>query len=103
MMWYLPPIVGSLFSWKSLFTNLRTRDDYTMLINIPPLRQIQPTFPTAASPSKTSLTLLLGFGPAGADSGMASNGSFDGILYALVVRMESVSISNSSLTKKRSK
>lgn len=24
----LPPIVGSLFSWKSLFTNRRTRDDY---------------------------------------------------------------------------
>lgn len=24
----LPPIVGSLFSWKSLLTNLRTSEDY---------------------------------------------------------------------------
>jgi hypothetical protein len=26
----LPPIVGSLFSWKSLFTNRRTSDDYSI-------------------------------------------------------------------------
>jgi hypothetical protein len=27
--WSLPPIVGSLFSWKSLFTNRRTSEDYS--------------------------------------------------------------------------
>jgi hypothetical protein len=43
---YVPPIVGSLFSWKSLLTKRITSDD----------------FPTAASPSSTSLTLLLGLG-----------------------------------------
>jgi hypothetical protein len=26
----LPPIVGSLFSWKSLFTNRRTNEDYSI-------------------------------------------------------------------------
>jgi hypothetical protein len=26
----LPPIVGSLFSWKSLFTNRRTNEDYSV-------------------------------------------------------------------------
>jgi hypothetical protein len=41
-----PPIVGSLFSWKSLLTKRITSED----------------LPTAASPRSTSLTLLLGFG-----------------------------------------
>ena len=40
--------MGSLFSWKSLFTKRITSDD----------------LPTAASPNRTSLTLLLGFGGA---------------------------------------
>ena len=25
---HIPPIVGSLFSWKSLFTNRRTKEDW---------------------------------------------------------------------------
>lgn len=45
-------MVGSLFSWKSLLTKRMTSDD----------------LPTAASPSSTSLTLLLGFGCADASA-----------------------------------
>lgn len=65
----LPPIVGSLFSWKSLLTNRKTRDDcehksimliYHRAIEID--RRGLATFPTAASPRSTSLTLLLGLG-----------------------------------------
>lgn len=48
----VPPMVGSLFSWKSLLTKRMTSDD----------------LPTAASPSSTSLTLLLGFGCADASA-----------------------------------
>lgn len=66
----IPPIVGSLFSWKSLFTNRRTRDDCVLSalgsISVP--RGLNVTFPTAASPNNTSLTLLLGFGTAAVES-----------------------------------
>ena len=58
-------MVGSLLGWKSLLTNLRTSEDYVDIrdhntsILLP---ACWPTFPTAASPSSTSFTLLLGFG-----------------------------------------
>lgn len=70
----VPPIVGSLFSWKSLLTNRNTSDDYFKTTNqhkfsLTPVthvkqqrRIVDGTFPTAASPRSTSLTLLLGFG-----------------------------------------
>jgi len=67
-------MVGSLFSWKSLLTNRRTRDDFQLVSNLVFTEKKVPidfsevrggwcrlTFPTAASPSSTSLTLLLGF------------------------------------------
>lgn len=66
---YSPPIVGSLFSWKSLLTNRNTREDLVrvsedILHHNESIKNIlvNDTFPTAASPSSTSLTLLLGFG-----------------------------------------
>lgn len=87
----VPPIVGSLFSWKSLLTKRRTSDDYiavTLISRCPnegyslgELRRDTPigniaslvhTFPTAASPSNTSLTLLLGLGAVPVDSDMFS-------------------------------
>ena len=73
-------MVGSLFSWKSLLTNRSTSDDYykqsaiAFMVSSPRLLRYHPevrarksaevvrTFPTAASPKSTSLTLLLGFG-----------------------------------------
>lgn len=82
----VPPMVGSLFSWKSLLTNRRTSDDcvpevacqshvrirksivkgYVLELRCASSpcvqREMSHTFPTAASPSKTSLTLLLGLG-----------------------------------------
>lgn len=63
----LPPIVGSLFSWKSSLTKRRTSDDYessqmVIIHNCVTSQMEEYTFPTAASPSSTSLTLLLGFG-----------------------------------------
>lgn len=92
----IPPMVGSLFSWKALFTNRRTREDYQlpMSVNVlafefrgnphspvPPIpsdslgmlchveREIlRRTFPTAASPNRTNLTLLLSFGAAFCES-----------------------------------
>ena len=60
---YVPPMVGSLFSWKSLLTKRMTREDwnwYQYMSNMVVL--VLRTFPTAASPSSTSLTLLLGLG-----------------------------------------
>ena len=59
-------MVGSLFSWKSLFTNRNTSDDYQMTLAPTEATgrssgwRFVLTFPTAASPSSTSLTLLLG-------------------------------------------
>lgn len=74
----LPPIVGSLFSWKSLLTNRRTREDCKQTDDLVSdlirgsVAERMHTFPTAASPSSTSLTLLLGLGAfAPADSDMA--------------------------------
>lgn len=63
----VPPIVGSLFSWKSLLTNRRTSEDYDGAVSVERImdgnaRRIGGTLPTAASPSRTSLTLLLGLG-----------------------------------------
>jgi hypothetical protein len=58
-------MVGSLFSWKSLFTNRKTSEDYAKVVSmlcIIFLRHSKSTFPTAASPRRTSLTLLLGLG-----------------------------------------
>lgn len=74
-------MVGSLFSWKSLLTKRMTSDDCTQGKR----RQHRHgqgygicswrTFPTAASPSRTSLTLLLGLGAAAApESAMAVDG-----------------------------
>ncbi len=73
-----PPMVGSLFSWKSLFTNRRTREDYRQVLasaatagaaRVSGIR----TFPTAASPSSTSLTLLLGLLAAPPESAMSAD------------------------------
>lgn len=63
----LPPIVGSLFSWKSLLTKRRTSEDCKRRNFGQQLTHIERniegrTLPTAASPKSTSLTLLLGFG-----------------------------------------
>lgn len=60
----VPPIVGSLFSWKSLFTKRITSEDYVAISQCLHLANqgMVCTFPTAASPSSTNLTLLLGFG-----------------------------------------
>jgi hypothetical protein len=56
-------MVGSLFSWKSLLTKRSTSDDFKMISKrYSFFKVILHTFPTAASPSKTSFTLLLGFG-----------------------------------------
>ena len=90
---YEPPIVGSLFSWKSLFTKRRTSEDCSSgRSRLAPPGPRTPkhharagrTFPTAASPSKTSLTLLLGFGAA-AGSAMASR-NFQNPLAAMSAR-----------------
>jgi len=73
-------MVGSLFSWKSLLTNRSTSDDYKQRISDQLLAPVwwvenKRTLPTAASPSSTSLTLLLGFGAlAAADSDMTETG-----------------------------
>ncbi len=65
----VPPIVGSLFSWKSLFTKRSTRDDWNFgQRRLRKQVERMHTFPTAASPSSTSLTLLLGLGGAFAES-----------------------------------
>ena len=62
----VPPIVGSLFSWKSLLTNRSTKDDWRKCQQRGPTKTgstwMRHTFPTAASPRSTSLTLLLGLG-----------------------------------------
>lgn len=80
----IPPIVGSLFSWKSSLTKRRTSEDWVscqsgkFMLDSSHHRSskergsrrkndwigsdLKLTFPTAASPSSTSLTLLLGFG-----------------------------------------
>lgn len=59
-----PPMVGSLFSWKSLLTKRNTREDCDGQSDGTARQgwlRIR-TLPTAASPRSTSLTLLLGFG-----------------------------------------
>jgi len=66
------PIVGSLFSWKSLLTKRITRED----------------FPTAASPSSTSLTLLLGLGCAEASAMVKSCEGSDSNFAGYVVADE---------------
>ena len=59
-------MVGSLLGWKSLLTNLRTREDYEDHMSDEGVLDLSKhgllTLPTAASPRRTSLTLLLGFG-----------------------------------------
>lgn len=71
----VPPMVGSLFSWNSLLTNRRTREDYVEVSQWQLDRGVclANTFPTAASPSRTSLTLLLGFGVASAIYGQMTS------------------------------
>ena len=73
----VPPMVGSLFSWKSSFTNRSTSEDWfpqhvSRVFAAPHawLQDERPTLPTAASPSRTSLTLLLGLGAAAVDVAM---------------------------------
>ena len=91
----IPPMVGSLFSWKSLLTKRRTNEDccshrecqlslvsliqgrfpgtdpgLDLVLTISAWMHALRTLPTAASPSKTSLTLLLGLGAAFAESAM---------------------------------
>lgn len=69
--------MGSLFSWKSSLTNLRTSEDYFQVRKMKSIQvyglsetgevearsyRSRLTLPTAASPRSTSFTLLLGFG-----------------------------------------
>jgi hypothetical protein len=63
-------MVGSLFSWKSLLTKRMTSEDCDKVSLGPKTKGSKAlyTFPTAASPSRTSLTLLLGFGCAEASA-----------------------------------
>ena len=78
-------------SWKSSFTKRRTRDDWTGTKD-QPLTRTWPrpgtvewrrrTFPTAASPSSTNLTLLLGFGAVAVESAIIS-GVVGGLVTAV--------------------
>lgn len=64
------PIVGSLLGSNASLTKRRTREDYAIYISDGCWKTVAVgdkgthTFPTAASPSRTSFTLLLGFGAA---------------------------------------
>lgn len=62
-------MVGSLFSWKSLFTNRRTSDDFPTAcglenVSVESAHQglLYGVVSLTASPSSTSLTLLEGLG-----------------------------------------
>lgn len=73
-------MVGSLLGWKSLLTKRRTREDWgggqqsaAACAGRAGCSRGR-TFPTAASPSSTSLTLLLGLGAEAVESAMEGEG-----------------------------
>ena len=78
--------MGSLLGWKSLLTNLRTSEDCHVIAmsdhrSASSSSNLMLTFPTAASPSSTSLTLLLGFGAdAAVESAMEVGDDGSGLL-----------------------